>query len=89
MSLPRVVDARYAGGYRVWLRFADGLSGELDLTSELWGTVFEPLKDPAEFAKLRVDSDLDTIVWPNGADLSPEWLHAALKAVATQRPAAE
>jgi len=58
---PKVVDARHAGGYRVWLRFADGLSGELDLGPELWGPVFEPLKDVAEFAKLRVNDDLDTI----------------------------
>ena len=76
--LPIVVDARHAGEHRVWLRFADGLSGELDLTAGLWGAVFEPLKDVALFAQLRVDPDLDTIVWPNGADLSPQWLHDQL-----------
>lgn len=89
MSLPHVVDARYAGGYRVWLRFADGLSGEIDLSAELWGPAFEPLKDQSEFAKLRADPDLDTIVWPNGADLSPEWLLAELKAALARRSAAE
>ncbi len=89
MSLPRVVDARHAGGYRVWLRFDDGLSGEVDLTSELWGPLFEPLKEPAVFAKLRADRDLDTIVWPNGADLSPEWLHKMLATALAQRSAAE
>ena len=77
--LPIVVDARPAGGYRVWLRFADGLCGEIDLAQELWGPVFEPLKDPLEFVKLRVDPDLETIVWPNGADLSPEWLYRQVK----------
>lgn len=77
---PTVIDARYAGKYRVWLRFADGLSGEIDLASELWGPMFEPLKDEAFFASLRVDPDLDTIVWPNGADLSPQWLHDQLTA---------
>ena len=77
---PKVVDARHAGGYRVWLRFADGLSGELDLGPELWGPMFEPLKDVAEFAKLRVDDDLDTIVWPNRADLSPQWLWEQVRA---------
>lgn len=89
MSLPKVVDARYAGGYSVWLRFADGLSGEVDLRAELWGPVFEPLKDQAEFAKLRADPELDTIVWPNGADFSPEWLHAALATAVAQKSAAE
>jgi len=78
--LPKVVDARYAGDYRVWLRFRDGLSGELDLADQLWGEMFEPLKDKAQFAQVRADDDLDTIVWPNGADLSPEWLYDQLKA---------
>ena len=86
--LPRVIDARHAGGHRVWLRFADGLTGEIDLSNELWGGVFEPLKDPTEFAKLRVDPELDTIVWPTGADLSPQWLYDQIKAQ-TKSAAAE
>jgi hypothetical protein len=86
--IPRVIDARHAGGYRVWLRFADGLTGEIDLEAELWGDVFEPLKDVAEFAKLRADPELDTIVWPNGADLAPEFLYEQVKK-ARARSAAE
>ena len=77
--MPRVIDARHAGGYRVWLRFDEGLSGEIDLEKELWGPVFEPLKDVAEFAKVRFDPEADTIVWPNGADLAPEFLYDELK----------
>jgi hypothetical protein len=42
---------------------------------ELWGEVFEPLKDPEYFAKAFVDEELGTVCWPNGADLSPEWLY--------------
>ncbi len=88
--LARVIDARHAGGYRVWLRFADGLSGEIDLERELWGPVFVPLKDVAEFAKLRVEPDLGTIVWPNGADFAPEFLHDELEAaLASSKTAAE
>jgi Protein of unknown function (DUF2442) len=87
--LPKVVDARYAGDYRVWLRFHDGLSGELDLADQLWGEVFEPLKDKAQFAQVRADEDLDTIVWPNGADLSPEWLYDKLIAARDKVKAAE
>ena len=78
--IPRIIDARHAGGYRVWLRFADGLTGEIDLKRELWGPAFEPLKDVTEFAKLRFEPDLGTIVWPNGADFAPEFLHDELKA---------
>ncbi len=88
--LARVIDARHAGGYRVWLRFADGLSGEIDLERELWGPVFVPLREVAEFAKLRVEPDLGTIVWPNGADFAPEFLHDELEAaLASSKTAAE
>jgi hypothetical protein len=78
--LVRVLDGRHAGGYRVWLRFEDGLSGEIDLEREPWGPVFVPLKEMTEFAKVRFDPDLGTIVWPNGADLAPEFLYDELKA---------
>ena len=87
--MPRVIDARHAGGYRVWLRFVDGLSGEIDLEGELWGPVFVPLKDLAEFAKVRLEPDLGTIVWPNGADLAPEFLYDELKATLAAKSAAE
>jgi len=77
--MPRVVEAKHLGGYRVWLRFKDGLEGELDLQAELWGEVFEPLNDVREFAKVSVNNDLHTIVWPNGADFSPTWLWQQVK----------
>ncbi len=63
------------GGNRVWLEFNDGLRGEIDLEDRLFGPVFEPLKDPADFERLALNPDLDTIVWPNGADFAPEFLH--------------
>lgn len=87
--MPRVIDARHAGKYRVWLRFDDDLTGEIDLKDVLWGPVFEPLKDVAEFAKLRADPEADTVVWPNGADLAPEFLYGRLKATLAARDAAE
>lgn len=43
--------------------------------NELEGPVFEPLQDPEAFARFRVDPDVQTLVWPNGADLAPEFLH--------------
>jgi hypothetical protein len=87
--MPRVMDARHAGRYRVWLRFDDGLTGEIDLEDELWGPVFEPLKNVAEFSQLRADPELETVVWPNGADFAPEFLHDRLKASLATRDAAE
>jgi hypothetical protein len=40
--------------------------------------VFAPLRDEKEFAKVRVHPELGTIVWPNGADLDPVVLYAAV-----------
>ena len=77
MPVPCVIDARYLGAHRVWIRFDDGLEGTLDLTDELWGEVFEPLRDPAYFGQFTVDR---TLVWPNGADFAPEFLHERVSA---------
>jgi hypothetical protein len=68
----QVLEARYRGGHRLWLRFDDGIEGEVDLAAELDGEVFEPLRDPEYFARYTVD---ETLVWPNGADFAPEFLH--------------
>jgi hypothetical protein len=69
-----VTDAKYLGDYRVWLAFNDGTSGEANLSDRLHGPMFEPLRDKAIFCQVRFDPDADTIVWPNGADLAPEFL---------------
>lgn len=79
LSTPRLIDARPVAEYRVWLKFADGTEGEADLADELWGEMFEPLRDPGEFRRLRVDPELQTLVWPNGADLAPEHLYSLIR----------
>ncbi len=76
--LPKLKEAKYQGGYRVWLKFADGVDGEVDFESELWGEMFEPLKDTAKFAELTLNDELGTIVWPSGADFAPEFLYQQL-----------
>jgi hypothetical protein len=76
MMCIRVLEAEYRGDHRVWLRFDDGSVGEVDLSPELGGQVFEPLRDPAYFAGFTVD---ETLMWPNGADFAPEFLHAQVK----------
>jgi len=48
----------------------------VDLEGELWGEVFEPLKDRLLFQSFKIDPDLQTLVWPTGADLAPEFLYA-------------
>lgn len=69
-------------GYKLELSFKDGLIGTIDLENELWGPMFEPLKDLDFFRKVKVDGERNTIVWPNGVDLAPEFLYEeALKSV--------
>jgi hypothetical protein len=80
-----VIEARYEGNYVVYLRFNDGAEGYVDLADELYGEMFAPLKDKAKFATLRLDPELGTIVWSNGADLAPEFLHARLMVPAEPR----
>lgn len=76
--LPKLSKAEYREGYRIWLKFADGIEGEVDLESELWGEMFQPLRDKARFAQFLLDKELETIVWPNGADFAPEFLYQKL-----------
>ena len=74
-----VVEARYLSDYVLWLKFNDGLEGEVDLEDELCGEVFEPLKNIREFRKVRLHPDLRTIAWENGADIDPDVLYYDLK----------
>lgn len=71
----RVTDAKLVRDFVVWVRFNDGSEGEVDLSGELEGPVFEPLKNPKVFAQFKLDPDTHTLVWPTGADLAPEFLH--------------
>lgn len=77
-----VKEAKYLHDYVVWLRFNDGAEGEIDLETELDGEMFAPLRDKRKFRSLRVDPELGTIVWENGADLAPEFLHENMKVLA-------
>jgi Protein of unknown function (DUF2442) len=71
MDFVRVTSAQVLGHYRLRLGFSDGSSRDVDLAGELHGPVFGPLDDPDYFAQVRVDDELGTVVWPNGADLDP------------------
>ena len=73
-----VVEARYVRDHTLWLKFEDGAEGEVDLSTELRGPVFEALRDPAYFRRFIVSPDLGTVSWPNGADFAPEFLYDRL-----------
>jgi Protein of unknown function (DUF2442) len=73
--VPRLSAMKYIAEYRLWLQFEDGSQGEIDLQPELWGEVFEPLQDVAYFKTVKLDKELNTVCWDNGADFAPEFLY--------------
>lgn len=75
MIVPKLESAKYVGGYTIRLTFEDGTEGAVDLKDELWGEVFEPLKDAEIFRRFQLDNELNTVRWPTGADLAPEFLY--------------
>ena len=77
-----VREAKYLHDYVIWLRFNDGAEGEIDLSDELDGEMFAPLKNLESFKSFRVDPELATIVWQNGADLAPEFLYEKMNVLA-------
>jgi len=81
-----VKQAKYLHDYVIWLEFNDGAQGEIDLGGELEGEVFGPLKDTEAFKRFRVDPELETIAWENGADLAPEFLYENMKVLAGKSP---
>ena len=75
----RLVEARYVREFTLWLRFSDGVEGEVDLSEELDGPIFEPLKDPKVFCSFQLHPELRTVTWPNGADFAPEFLRERVR----------
>ncbi len=67
-----ITEAKYLNDYKVQVVFNDGRKGIADLAETLSGPMFDSLKDKELFAQLRVDEEIATIAWPNGADLAPE-----------------
>jgi len=80
-----VIAAKHVRDYVIWLRFNDGTEGEVNLAGELEGEVFGALKDVEEFKKFHIDPEIESIVWENGADLAPEFLHAQVKTGETRQ----
>jgi hypothetical protein len=72
MVLKDIVEVQARGAHLLWVRFEGGEDGEVDLAKVLRFTgVLADLADPDYFAQARVDPELGTVVWPNGADLDP------------------
>jgi Protein of unknown function (DUF2442) len=78
--LKDVVEVEAVGDHRLRLRFEDGVEGEIDVSAIVpFEGVFAPLHDAKVFAAVRVNQELGTICWPNGADLDPDVLYALVR----------
>lgn len=84
--LDRIVDAEARADYVIWVRFEDGLEGELSVKHLVGRGVFAAWNDEAEFGKMFVDSDSGTVAWPGDVDLAPDALYERLSK--TQAPTA-
>lgn len=70
-----VIEVTYLVDYKLRLKFNDGVIKDVDIKDELYGEVFEPLKDIEMFKKVKVNQDTNTIEWETGADFAPEFLY--------------
>ncbi len=78
--LPVVTGVAVVGDRLLRLLFSDGTVGDVDFSIQQWTGVLSPLNDPAYFARVRVDPEAGTIVWPDGIDLAPEPLYDQARA---------
>ena len=79
--MQKIVEVKPMGKYTVWLKFADGVQGTVDL-SELAGKgVFAKWDDADFFNSVFIDNETRTIAWPGGIDLCPDNLYATMAGV--------
>jgi hypothetical protein len=71
-----VIEVKALTGFKIWVRFEDGLEGEADLSDLAGRGVFRRwTQDPSEFLQARVDPESGTVVWPGGLDVAPDRLY--------------
>ncbi len=71
----QIVSVRYLEQYRLFLTFRDGTQKIVDLKNHLTGQIFESLKSLDYFKTVKLNPELDSIYWDNGADFAPEFLY--------------
>ena len=89
-AIYRVESFRVVGPYTLRVRFDDESERTIDFRPVLEGELYGPLRDRGRFDQVRIDAEVHTLVWPNGADFDPATLHdwtdqlPAMKAQARQ-----
>jgi Protein of unknown function (DUF2442) len=71
----RIVQVTPLEGYRLWVRFSDGVAGVYAVEPERRGGVFHQLLDPAVFNAVAINEDFGCVEWPGGVDLCPTAMH--------------
>jgi hypothetical protein len=73
----KIIQVNHAGDYRLELTFDDGLKSTVDFKSRVMDhtEIWLPLRDVGYFKQVRIDAELQTIVWPNGLDICPDVLY--------------
>jgi len=79
-TTPRVLSVEALEEYRLVVHFEDGVKGIVALENRLFGPMFEPLRDPAFFDSVSIDS-FGVPCWPNGADIAPDTLYEMLQEI--------
>jgi Protein of unknown function (DUF2442) len=67
--------AEYKKDYEILLEFENGNVKVVDLENHLNNGILRDLRNKAEFSKVKLNRDTDTIEWENGADFSPDFLY--------------
>ncbi|MBI1939951.1 MAG: DUF2442 domain-containing protein [Acidobacteria bacterium] len=74
-AIHRVRSFEIVEAYTLRVRFDDGTEQVIDFRPVLAGELFAPLRDLTLFRQVRIDPEVQTLVWPNGADFDPATLH--------------
>lgn len=74
-SIYRVISFEVIAPYKLRITFDDSTSRIIDFQPVLVGELFGPLRDLELFNQVKIDPEIHTVVWPNGADFDPETLH--------------
>jgi hypothetical protein len=67
----KIVACKPKPNYRIWIRFDDGLEGEVDLSALVGKGIFEAWESIDFFNQVRVDPKTDTVTWGEEIDLDP------------------
>jgi hypothetical protein len=79
MNNLEIIEAKYQDNYKIWIRFNDNKFGVVDFENDLWGNIFEPLKDISYFKCFYISEISNTLEWNNGADFAQEFIYSKLE----------